>query len=84
MAAILSLVSKAPNTLQNFMHCFHYIVICCGLKWQIWPQEHSYNIAIEATINEMSNYIMAGHAIVVVKHITSLFSHGNDVILTLW
>ena len=30
------------------------------------------------------NYIMAGHAIVVVKDITLLFYHGNAVILTLW
>ena len=29
-------------------------------------------------------YIMAGHAIVVVKDITLLFYHGNAVILTLW
>ena len=29
-------------------------------------------------------YIMAGHAIVVVKDITLLFYHGKAVILTLW
>ena len=29
-------------------------------------------------------YIMAGHAIVVVKDIILLFYHGNAVILTLW
>ena len=29
-------------------------------------------------------YIMAGHAIVVVKDINLLFFHGNAVILTLW
>ena len=29
-------------------------------------------------------YIMAGHAIVVVKDIILLFHHGNAVILTLW
>ena len=29
-------------------------------------------------------YIMAGHAIVVVKDKTLLFYHGNAVILTLW
>ena len=29
-------------------------------------------------------YIMAGHAIVVVKDITLLFYHGNAFILTLW
>ena len=29
-------------------------------------------------------YIMAGHAIVVVKDINLLFHHGNAVILTLW
>ena len=29
-------------------------------------------------------YIMAGHAIVVVKDINLLFYHGNAVILTLW
>ena len=29
-------------------------------------------------------YIMAGHAIVVVKDITLLFYHGNAVIVTLW
>ena len=29
-------------------------------------------------------YIMAGHAIVVVKDINLLFYHGNVVILTLW
>ena len=32
----------------------------------------------------VENYIMAGHAIVVVKDITLLFYHGNAVILTLW
>ena len=31
-----------------------------------------------------TNYIMDGHAIVVVKDITLLFYHGNAVILTLW
>ena len=30
------------------------------------------------------DYIMAGHAIMVVKDITLLFCHGNAVILTLW
>ena len=30
------------------------------------------------------HYIMAGHAIVVVKDINLLFYHGNAVILTLW
>ena len=30
------------------------------------------------------DYIMAGHAIVVVKDITLLFYYGNAVILTLW
>ena len=29
-------------------------------------------------------YIMAGHAIVVVKDINLLLYHGNAVILTLW
>ena len=29
-------------------------------------------------------YIMAGHAIVVVKDTNLLFYHGNAVILTLW
>ena len=32
----------------------------------------------------VNNYIMAGHAIVVVKDINLLFCHGNAVILTLW
>ena len=32
----------------------------------------------------ISHYIMAGHAIVVVKDINLLFYHGNAVILTLW
>ena len=32
----------------------------------------------------ITNYIMAGHAIVVAKDITLLFHHGNAVILTLW
>ena len=31
----------------------------------------------------MNDYIMAGHAIVVVKDINLLFYHGNAVILTL-
>ena len=30
------------------------------------------------------HYMMAGHAIVVVKDITLLIYHGNAVILTLW
>ena len=35
-------------------------------------------------VANVSNYIMAGHAIVVVKDKTLLFYHGNAVILTLW
>ena len=46
------------------------------------------NIQIWLEINKLSlnvqNYIMAGHAIVVVKDITLLFYRGNGVILTLW
>ena len=30
------------------------------------------------------DYVMAGHAIVVVKDKTLLFYHGNAIILTLW
>ena len=33
---------------------------------------------------KIAHYIMAGHAIVVVKDITLLFYYGNAVILTLW
>ena len=38
----------------------------------------------ENTILTILYYIMAGHAIVVVKDITLLFYHENAVILTLW
>ena len=46
---------------------------------------YKYNFIAIPTISVItSNYIMAGHPIVVVKDINLLFYHGNAVILTLW
>ena len=38
----------------------------------------------DAKLSSNFYYIMAGHAIVVVKDINLLFYHGNAVILTFW
>ena len=52
----------------------------CGWQWGIL---FIFRIFL-SLLTFMVYYIMAGHAIVVVKDITLLFYHGKAVILTLW
>ena len=67
---------------------------CCGLMtspWWLQKPLYPYSSGLlhcEVILKDMGKldwyYIMAGHAIVVVKDITLLFYNGNAVILTLW
>ena len=65
-------------------HQAHYDVSVMGLHPLIkWCAVHCFS-SVHCTQCIVQIYIMAGHAIVVVKDINLLFCHGNAVILTLW
>ena len=70
---------------QQLKNIIHFCSLCTE---SFLTNPHSRTIIFcamtqQSTVN-IFNYIMAGHAIVVVKDITLLFHHGNAVILTLW
>ena len=64
-------------------------MLVCGI-WVVCAYIHyrqpllSILLSILNKVCHKMYYIMAGHAIVVVKDINLLFYHGNAVILTLW
>ena len=67
---------KYAQVCFDFCHCV-IIMIIRGFKWYIEAFHQKRN-------DYDDNYILAGHAIVVVKDMNLLFYHGNAVILTLW
>ena len=61
------------SDLTSYVYSVDHTMVVRNLARRVPPNMHNGH-----------DYIMAGHAIVVVKDITLLFYYGNAVILTLW